>query len=274
MNALKEILAKKLTKKELLLLRASFDVIGTIAIIEIPRELEKKEKIIADAIHSLNKHIKTIAKKIGGHKGKYRRQKLIILSGERTKITEHKESNVRMRLDVEKCYFSPRLVTERLRIASLVKSGEKILVLFSGIAPYPLILAKHSLAKKIIGIEMNPIAHKYAQENVILNKVSDKIILYKGDVRKIVPTIKEKFDRIIMPLPKTSEEFLDITLNNIKKGGVIHLYQFAEEKEFQKYGNHIVEICKKHKKKCRILNMIKAGQHAPRVYRICIDIKF
>ena len=133
MSALKKLLAGKLTKKELNMLRASFDVIGTIAVIEIPRELVKKQKIIAAAVLSLNPYIKTVAKKSGAHTGKYRRQKLVILAGEKTKITEHKESGLRMRLNVETCYFSPRLVTERMRIASLVQFNEKILVMFSGI---------------------------------------------------------------------------------------------------------------------------------------------
>ena len=45
---LKQALKRKLTKKELLLLPRAFDVIGNIAIINLPRELRKKEKQPAD----------------------------------------------------------------------------------------------------------------------------------------------------------------------------------------------------------------------------------
>ena len=45
---LREALKGKLTKKEVAHLRAAFDIIGSIAIIEIPDELIKKEKIIAE----------------------------------------------------------------------------------------------------------------------------------------------------------------------------------------------------------------------------------
>lgn len=273
MTALKELLAKKLAKKELALLRASFDIIGSIAIIEVPRELIKKQKIIAAAVLSLNPYIKTVAKKSGGHTGRYRRQKLFILAGEKTKVTEHKESGLRMKLNAETCYFSPRLVTERMRIASLVKPGEKVLVMFSGIAPYPLVLAKHSPAKKIVGIEMNPEAHKYAVENIALNKLQHKIMLYKGDVKKILPELSEKFDRIIMPLPKTGEEFLDTALAKIKKKGTIHLYQFAEENKFAEAEQKVLKECKQLNRKCTILQIVKAGQHAPRVFRVCLDVE-
>lgn len=272
MTALKQLLKEKLTKKELLLFRGSFDIIGTIALVEIPKELEKKEKIIASAVLSLNPHIKTIAKKIGAHKGIYRRQKLIIIAGEKTKITEHKESGVLLRLHVESCYFSPRLVSERLRIASLVKTKERILVLFSGIGPYPLVLAKHSPAKSIVGIELNPIAYKFAQENVLLNKYTEKIRLVHGNVRTILPRIKRTFDRIIMPLPKEGQLFLDLVFPKIKKGGTIHLYQFVPEDSFEKYTEQVVNIGKQHKKNIKVIQIIKAGQHSPRVYRVCLDI--
>src|SRR3989338_8338391 len=223
MTALKQLLAHKLTKKELSIFRGSFDVIGTIALVEIPKQLEKKEKLIATAVQSLNPHIKTVAKKIGAHTGKYRRQKISFILGEKTKITEHKESNVRLHLNVETCYFSPRLASERLRIASLVKPREKVLVLFSGIGPYPLVIAKHSPAQNITGIELNPAAHTFAQENILLNKSSQKVQLLHGDVRTILPHLKGTFDRIIMPLPKTGELFLDVVFPKIKKGGMIHL---------------------------------------------------
>ncbi|MBI4147702.1 hypothetical protein HY490_00250 [Candidatus Woesearchaeota archaeon] len=272
MPALKDILKNKLTKKELLLLRTSFDAIGTITVMEIPRELVKKQKVIAQAVLSLNKHIQTVAKKHGGHTGKYRTQKLTLLAGKRTKITEHKESGLRMKLNVETCYFSPRLVTERLRIASLVKPGENILVMFSGIAPYPLVLAKHSPARHITGIEMNPAAHRYATENIALNKLTSKITLYKGNARTVVPTLSKKFDRIIMPLPKTGEQFLDIAVEKIKNGGTIHLYQFAQEGTFAQAEQSTLQQCTALGKKCTILRTVKAGQHAPRQFRICIDV--
>ncbi len=272
MTALKQLLIKKLTKKELTIFRGSFDVIGTIALVEIPHTLEKKEKIIATAIHALNPHIKTVAKKVGAHKGIYRRQKISIISGEKTKITEHKESGILMRLDVERCYFSPRLASERLRIASLIHLKEKVLVLFSGVGPYPLVLAKHSQAQKITGIELNPIAHAFGQENVRINKFMEKIELIQGDVRTIVPTLKTKFDRIIMPLPKKGQLFLDLVLPHIKKNGTIHLYQFAPEDEFETCAEYITNTGKKYRKNLNVMRIIKAGQHAPRVYRICLDI--
>jgi len=173
MTSLRDVLKKKLTKKEQEMLRTSFDVIGDIAIIEVPKELKRKQKMIAQTLLSLVKSINVVAVKDGGHKGKYRRQKLSVVEGENRLTTQHTESGIKLKLDVSKCYFSPRLGTERLRIAKLIKKDERVLIAGSGIAPYPLVISKNSKAKELIGVEFNPIAHKYAVENVKLNKINN-----------------------------------------------------------------------------------------------------
>jgi tRNA G37 N-methylase Trm5 len=154
-----------------------------------------------------------------------------------------------------------------MRVAKQVRKNENVLVMFAGVGVYNLVIAKHSPAKEIYGVEINPDACKYAEENIKLNKFSN-IKFYCGDVRKIVPKLKKKFDRIIMPLPKTSSEFLDVSLKTINKNGIIHLYCFSSEEEISKVVTLIKSKCK-----CHILKVLKAGQQSPRVYRYCIDFK-
>ncbi len=270
---LKQILRKKLTKKELDFVRSSFDIVGTIAIIEIDDKIKKKEKIIAKEVLKLNPHIKTVLKKSGIHYGVYRRQKMIFLAGDKTKTTEYKESGIRLLLDVEKCYFSSRLGTERLRIAKQIVPKEEILVMFSGVAPYPLVFARNSKAKVIYGIEKNTIAHEFAEKNVLLNRFWEKIRLIRGDVRKVMPLLGKKFDRILMPIPKTAEDFLPVALKAAKKTTIIHFYDFGRENEFKLIRNKVKLACKKAKKKCRILRTVKCGNYSPGVYRVCVDFK-
>ena len=273
MTTLKEALKKKLTKKELEKLISSYDVLGSIAIIEVPPELAKKKRIIGGALLGMHPNIKTVLRKAGIHKGKYRRQKLKVIAGERTMTAEYKENNARLRLDVEKVYFSPRLSTERKRVYQQIKKGEKVLVMFSGCAPYPVVIAKNTKAKEIYGIEMNPIAHKFAEENVRINKLSN-VVLIKGDAKKEMPKLKKKkFDRILMPLPKDADDFLESAFLVAKKGTLVHFYTFSNENEFGEAKKKLKEKCKKLGKKCRILRLVKCGHYSPRVFRICIDFK-
>jgi len=76
-----------------------------------------------------------------------------------------------------------------------------------------------------------------------------------------------------MPLPKGAENFLNLALNKIKKNGIIHFYSFSEENNYDKIIKIIKNECKKQKKKCKILKIVKCGQFSPRIFRMCIDIK-
>ena len=234
MTTLKQTLKGKLTKKQLELVPSSFDSVGDLVIFsDFPEGLKGKEKLIAESLLKINKTAKVILKKTRKYSGKFRTPQLKILAGEKRKQTELKENSVILRLNPEKVYFSVRLATERKRINLLVKPGESVLVMFSGIAVYPLNISKNTKAKEIYAVEINPDAHKYAEENLILNKAQN-ITLFLGDVRKIMPKLKKRFDRILMPLPRSAEDYLDLAINSAKKAATIHFYDFLHEEEFQK----------------------------------------
>ncbi len=247
----------------------SYDIVGDLIIIN---DIDKNEKKVAKKLLQTHRNVKVILKKKKKNSGKYRLPKLKIIAGERRKETAHKENNVRLKLNPEKVYFSSRMATERKRIFLQVKDGESILVMFSGVAPYPCVIAKNTKAKEIYGIEINPIAHKYALENLKLNKIKN-VKLFLGDVRKIIPKLKKKFDRVLMPLPKGAENYLDLALKTVKKKGIIHFYDFLNEEEFDKAIKKIDKACKKQEKKYKILKLVKCGQFSPRVYRVCVDFR-
>lgn len=278
---LRDVLDKKFTKKEKGFLTTSFDIVGEIAVIEIREEIRHKEKIIGEAILKMHKNIRTVCRRDSEHEGCFRTQKLKVIAGRRTKETVHKESECNLKLNVEKCYFSVRSGTERLRIVKQIneryeneknRKKEKILVMFSGVGPYVCVIGKNSLYDKIMGIELNPTAHKYAEENLVLNKIKNAEVV-EGDVRHVIPKLKEKYDRILMPLPRTAEEFLDTALLAAKKGTIIHLYGFLAEEEFEEYKDKIKIICKAEGYKASILNLVKCGQFSPRLFRICVDFE-
>jgi tRNA (guanine37-N1)-methyltransferase len=270
--SIKKIFKSKLTKKEIELVPSSFDIVGDILIFaDFPKELKKKEKIIAEILMNEYKNANVVCKKIGKYSGKYRTPKLKIIAGEKRKETTHKENNTVMKLNVETCYFSPRLSNERKRIASLVKKNENILIMFSGVAPYPLVIAKNSKPKSIYAVEINPKAYKYALENIKKNRLDDKIKLFKGDVKKVIPKISKKFDRVAMPLPKGAENYLNLALKSIKKKGIIHFYDFLHENQFDEAINKIDLACRKTKKKYKIIRLVKCGQFGPGIFRICVD---
>ncbi len=272
-KTLREALEGKLTEKELFELKTAFDVVGEIAILEIDDELRKKEKIIGKALLATTPNIKTVLRKEGSHTGEFRAQKMKFLAGRNTKETVHKELGVKLKLNVEKVYFSPRITTERKRIMELVKPGEDVLVMFSGAGPYVCVIAKNTKAKSVYGVEINPDAHKYALENAKENWLYN-VRLFLGDVRKVVPKLNKKFDRILMPLPKSGENFLDTALGAAKEKAVIHFYDFLDDRDIPKKAyEKVKKACERNKRKCRILGFVRCGQLAPRAFRVCVDFE-
>lgn len=269
-KTLRSILEPQLAEDEKKELITSFDIVGSIAMIEVPEILEKKKHIIGEAILQTNPNISTVLKKVGSHIGELRTQKMEFLAGEDTRETITVENGTRLKINVEEVYYSVRTATERKRISDQVKPGETILVMFSGAAPYPCVLGKNTEASEIIGVELNTKGHELGLENIQLNKLKH-VALLQGDVRKVVPKLQRNFDRIIMPLPHTGHDFLDEAFTVAKKGTTIHLYDFETENEFEKAAEKVKQAAQRNKIEVEIHNIIACGQHSPRTFRVCVD---
>lgn len=277
-GSLKEILKGALSEKEIGELTSSYDIIGNVAVIHIPDTLEKKEKKIAQAVMQVHKNVKTVLKQTEPVSGEFRVRGMKHILGEKSTVTAYKEHGCVMEFDVSKVYFSPRLSHERRRIAEEVKAGEDVLVMFAGVGPFALVIAKKQpKAEKIAAVEMNPDAVEYMQKNIIKNKMSNRITAHLGDVRDIVPNLGKKFDRVLMPLPKGAEHFLDVAVNAAKKGGVIHFYHFSKEGEgktlFSKGEGLVKETCKALGRKHKVLFKRIVRPFAPYVWQVVIDFK-
>ena len=271
---LKDLLKKKLTKKELALVPSSFDIIGNrdkaVAIIDVPPELKKKQKLIATALMRQHKNVKTVLAKMSPRKGKYRIMELKIIKGKKDTEVMHIESGCRFLLDPKKVYFSPREGSERLRIAELANEKETIAVFFAGIGPFAIIIAKKAKPKKVIGIDINPDAVEYFKENIRLNKLENTEAIL-GDVKKEAEKFYGLCDRVLMPLPETSSEYLEEAIKCLKKNGICHFYCFAEEDKIKENKKTVLVAAKKLKRKIKFLEVTKVLPYGPRIWKTRID---
>ncbi len=268
---LKKRLAESFSKRELARLVGAYDVVGDIAIVIIPEELESQEHAIAQAVLASNSKIKVVAKRAGHYGGEFRTIPLQILAGENRKETEVKEFGIRLLVNPETVYYSVRSGNERKRIASLVAPGESVLVMFSGVAPFPLVIAGHSEARSVVGIEKNPAAHAYAVANLCRNKKQTNIHLYHGDVRAVLPLLATTFDRVIMPLPTRGEEFLSCALQALNADGFLHFYDMQGVGLFAQSIDKINRACAEKNRQVLWSAITRCGHPAPRTYRICVD---
>jgi tRNA (guanine37-N1)-methyltransferase len=206
----------------------SYDILGDMAILRVPEAARKYSQIIAEAVMNVHKNVKTVLAQTSPVRGDFRTRELEFIAGENKTTTVHKESGCLFFVNVEKCYFSPRLSHERMRIAEQVKEGEVIVNMFAGVGCFSIIIAKHSNARKVYSIDINPVAVQNMQENIRLNNLYAKVVPIVGDAREVVERrLCHIADRILMPLPEKAHQCLPYALLSLKKtGGWIHYYDF------------------------------------------------
>ncbi|EEB74761.1 class I SAM-dependent methyltransferase family protein [Thermococcus sp. AM4] len=251
------------------LLPSSFDIIGDIAIIELPEELMPYGRAIGEAILRVHRHIKAVFAKGSKVEGEYRVRELIHLAGEKRTETLHRENGIRLRLDVAKVYFSPRLATERMRIFRKAKPGEVVFDMFAGVGPYSILLARK--AKLVFAVDLNPWAIRYLEENIRLNKVYN-VVPILGDVRKVAGKLMA--DRVIMNLPKFADRFLREAMLSVRNGGVVHYYGFGPEEDL--YSEHeakIKAVARELGFSVEFIERRKVRPYAPRQFNIAIDFR-
>jgi tRNA (guanine37-N1)-methyltransferase len=211
----------------------SFDIVGDIAITKLPDSSPATAQAVAQAILNRHKNLKTVLAQSSAVQGEYRLRKLDCIGGENKTRTQHKESGCFFAVDLESCYFSPRLLGERLRIANLVQPNETVVNMFSGVGCFSILIAKRQPTAKVYSIDVNPIAVQFMEENVRLNRVYGKVIPILGDAKTIMAgALQGCADRILMPLPEKALEYLPCAVSALKAGkGWIHFHSFEHAKE-------------------------------------------
>jgi tRNA (guanine37-N1)-methyltransferase len=275
---LKTVLEGKLAPEEIALVYKSYDVIGDIAVIRVPDQLLSMSSTIAKALMMQHKHVKAVWRQSSPVAGDFRLRELELVSGERRTDTVHKEHGCLFKVDIKECYFSPRLGYERLRIARMVKDNEVVVNMFAGVGCYSITIAKHSKAARIYSVDINPVAVKYMHENVLLNKVVDRVVPIEGDARTVVENkLKNTADRVLMPLPERAYEYLGSALSALKpQRGWVHYYAFEHaekgENPVEKARTKVLESMQRQNVKVELHLGRIVRQTGPNWYQVAIDI--
>ncbi len=272
---MKEFLKNKISDSLLKFVPSAFDSLGDVAIVEIPRELKEKEKMVGEALLKVQSSFESVYAKAGAHQGIFREEPVKFIAGKKKKFATYRESGGVFRISLGKVFFSPRLSHERKRIAGKIKKGEEVAALFAGVGPFPIVFAKNSKMKSAVAIELNPAAVEDMKYNVEFNKVSEKVTPVLGDVKKLASEYAGKFDRAVMPLPKGGEDFLEDAIKYIKpSGGVVHYYQFVpKENPYKIPLAQIRTACKNQKRKFRVVEKRKVRNFAPDTIQVVVDFK-
>ena len=271
---LREALRGQLSDEELRQFRA-FDIVGDIAVVKLPEELLPKQSLIGQALLQVHSQVRTVLNQTTPVGGEFRTRELEVIAGEPRTETIHHEAGCKFRVDLAKTYFSPRLATERLRVAKLVKPGEEVTNLFAGVGSYSVIIARRTEAARVYSIDKNPAAFDYMRENIRINKVGDRVIPILGDAREVVEQeLSRKADRVLMPLPEFSHKFFDVAVRALKSaGGIIHFYDYGQELDmFGPSFEFAVSAAASEGFNVELLMARKVRSYATRCYHVVLDL--
>jgi tRNA (guanine37-N1)-methyltransferase len=272
-----ELLVDKLSLHLLASLPRAIDLVGDIAIIEIPPELDAYKRIIGEAILETHKNVRTVLAKAGVISGTYRLREFSVIAGESKTETIHREHGCQYYVDLAKAYFSPRLSYEHKRVASLIEEDETVIDLFAGVGPFAIQIAKAHENVEVYAIDLNPDAVEFLKRNTRLNRVEGKVHPILGDAKQVV---KERLsgvaDRVIMNLPEKAIEFVEAACKALKpEGGMVHFYSFVSASDSLENVKlrfiEAVEKCGRKVEKIFFSRLVRAT--APYKWQAVIDAK-
>ena len=225
---LKDQLAGRMPADLVSLVSDHFEVIGDVAVLSVPDELEPYKHLIVQAIVSKRKNISTVLNKKEKVTGDSRTARYEILQGD-SAVTLHHEFGFAYRLDIRRTFFSSRMANERKRVSNQVRPNEKVCVPFAGVGPFAIPAAARGA--QVLAIEKNPEAFRYLLENIALNRVTGNCSAVQGDALDTAHMPHTVFDRLIIPAPYGLDHALETLLPVLSDNGMVHFYTFKAKEQ-------------------------------------------
>ena len=202
----------------------SYERLGDIAIVD--EDDPERARALADAIVASALPVETVLNRASKVRGETRVRDWEVLAGEGTE-TVHREYGHEFAVDLAEMYFSPRLATERHRVAEQVTDGEHAFDMFAGAGPFVVPFAARGA--ETVGVDINETAIEYLRENARRNGVDNRVTAIHGDVRDVTPEYTDWADRLVMNLPHSADEFLDTAVALAGEEAVVHYYDIQGE---------------------------------------------
>ncbi|MGV9169011.1 MAG: class I SAM-dependent methyltransferase [Promethearchaeia archaeon] len=273
-RSLEEALEDKLGPEEIELLPRAYDLIGDIAVLELPEGLEQYDQLIGQAFLSIHPHFSTVLAKRGAISGIKRTRSYKFLAGEKKTSTIHTEYGLDIAVDLSKAYFSPRLLEEHRRVAEQVQDNELVVDMFTGVGPFALHIAKKTDAR-VVAIDINRSAVKLLEKSITLNRLSGMIKCIVADADEYVQSHYYKdVDRVIMNHPSAASDYVGTACKALKSGGILHYYDFISEPEpEEKAGDRILYLIEESGHQAEeILHIRRVRDSAPYEYQMAVDV--
>ncbi len=211
------------TPADLLEFDPTYERLGDLALLE--EEGDRAERA-AEAIVASDVPVERVLNRASEVRGRQRVRDWDLLAGDGAE-TVHREYGHEFLLDPREVYFSPRLATERHRVAEQVREGEHVVDMFAGVGPFAVPMAARGA--EVLAVDVNPDAVAYLRENARRNDVADRVTVREGDVREVADEYEDWADRLVMNLPHSADDFLATALALAGDEAVLHYYDIQSD---------------------------------------------
>lgn len=258
-----------LTGDEIDLLPRGWAILGDVITVKIHPGLDPYQHRIGAALLSIYPRCKSVLRDFG-IEGQLREPRRRIIAGSGTE-TVHIENGVKFKLDARRVMFSPGNMHERIRMSRL-GHDDLVVDMFAGIGYFTLPMAVHSRPRKIIAIELNPVAYGYLQENIRLNHVEDVVEPRLGDCTDKTP--QGIADRVVMGFVGTTDRYLQTGIRALRPGGVLHYHQTVPSWLYPDLlVNDISRAAKDLGRQAEILRCVRVKKYSPGVLHAVVDAR-
>ncbi|WP_435179583.1 class I SAM-dependent methyltransferase [Halorussus sp. AFM4] len=272
------------TPADILGYEPTYERLGDIVILD--EDDPERAREIADAVMASDLPVAGVVNRASKVKGELRVRDWEVLVGEGTE-TVHREYGNEFLVDVAEVYFSPRLATERHRVAEQVEAGERAFDMFAGVGPFVVPFAERGA--EVVGVDLNERAIAYLRENARRNGVADRVTAIHGDVRDVVagpsrpeggdgvgevaPDYADWADRVVMNLPHSADEFLDAAVAVAGDDCVIHYYDIQHEDDPFGPGEAAIREAAEPEYDVAVETRHVVRSYAPHELNVCLDVR-
>ncbi|MFA9417851.1 class I SAM-dependent methyltransferase family protein [Natrinema sp. HArc-T2] len=256
------------TPADLLSFEPSYERLGEAALID--EDDPERAREIADAILESDLPVETVLNKASKVKGETRVRDWVLLAGEDTEVV-HREYGCEFLLDLAEVYFSPRLATERHRVAKQVTAGEHAFDMFAGVGPFVVPFANRGA--ECVGVDINADAIEYLRENARRNGVEDRVMAINDDVRDVATEYEDWADRIVMNLPHSADEFLEAAVTLAGDDCVLHYYDIQHEDDPFGPGERAIRAAAEPEYDVTVETRHTVRSYAPHELNVCLDVR-
>ncbi|HKJ60313.1 MAG TPA: class I SAM-dependent methyltransferase family protein [Halobacteriales archaeon] len=233
-------------------------------------EDDDRAREAAEAIVASDLTARAVLNRASKVKGDTRVREWEELAGNGTE-TVHREYGCEFVVDVARVYFSPRLATERHRVVEQVGSGERAFDMFAGVGPFAIPMAKRGA--EVVATDVNEVAIEYLEENARRNGVEERVTAICGDVREVAPDYAGWADRVVMNLPHSADEFLDVAVELAGDECTLHYYDIQHEDDPFGPGEAAIREAVGEAFEVEVLNRRVVRSYAPHEVNVCLDVR-